>query len=133
MDTEPAPSACDTCPQPGHCCRDFPIHNAMREIPTALEVMVYLACSGYWSAGHRQIQIGYPFIPSRYDTTLNAWRFNCVNLLPDGRCGDYENRPNGPCEIFEPRSDPLCILFEPPDPSLLDPSVELKKVPSEGA
>jgi hypothetical protein len=36
------------------------------------------------------------------------WHFRCIDLLPDGRCGNYENRPHGPCVLYEPGSDSLC-------------------------
>lgn len=30
--------------------------------------------------------------------------------MPDGRCGDYENRP-ALCRSFEPQSEALCVHF----------------------
>jgi Fe-S-cluster containining protein len=40
--------------------------------------------------------------------TYSAYWYRCSNLLPNGRCGDYDNRP-GLCRSFEPASDPLCV------------------------
>lgn len=61
----------------------------------------------------------WPFIPNeKKDTytdaesgrTYSTWSFNCKNLLPNGRCGDYENRPDL-CRRFEPASGPLCVHY----------------------
>src|ERR1700712_2831545 len=46
MDEEPA-NLCDSCPQPGHCCRDFPLWVTRETCPTALDVMVMLAGRTY--------------------------------------------------------------------------------------
>lgn len=36
--------------------------------------------------------------------------FNCPWLLPNGRCGSYENRPEI-CSNFEPASAYLCVHY----------------------
>lgn len=42
-------------------------------------------------------------------STLNkAAGVPCVNLMEDGRCGDYENRPQV-CRGFKP--DELCVII----------------------
>jgi hypothetical protein len=110
-------SVCDTCPKPGNCCQDFPLHSLDPERKlTKLEIMIELASLIYANPDRTRPFIGLPFIPARYDPTAGhgtgSWRFNCVNLLPDGRCGDYDNRPYGPCVLYQPREDALCVLFE---------------------
>jgi hypothetical protein len=123
------PNACDSCPEPGHCCRDFPLWLSRERFPTALDVMVLMASNGYDNPDQTRVFIGMPFVPIRFDETVDSWRFNCVNLQPDGRCGDYANRPFGPCVLFRPGSDPLCVLPPSPPPSLPDHEVGLKKPP----
>lgn len=45
--------------------------------------------------------------------------FNCPELLPNGRCGIYENRPEL-CRKFEEGSEPLCVHYngEAGDPTV---------------
>jgi hypothetical protein len=109
--------ACENCIEPGHCCRDFPLmSDIVNSGKTRLEVMVVLASYSYHSPNRARVFIGFPFIPSYPDEKLGYWRFNCINLLPSGRCGDYENRPYGPCVMFQPLTDYLCIMTCPERP-----------------
>lgn len=62
-----------------------------------------------------------PFIPldTYASTAADAMpgyvgiRWQCKNLTPEGRCGDYENRPNL-CRIYEPGEDRLCAVYIEP-------------------
>lgn len=60
-------------------------------------------------AEHLALRYGLPFRPLR-QTEEARWRWWCTNLLPSGRCGDYENRPEV-CRIFVAGSDPLCVHY----------------------
>lgn len=62
---------------------------------------------------------GTPFVPwmelERFTFEETGRQFatylwSCPVLLPNGRCGDYENRPNV-CRSFEPASDLLCVHY----------------------
>lgn len=103
-------SACDTCPKPGACCNGFPLtsYGAYRN-GTKLEAMIWAASVLYEDPTQTRMFIGAPFLPidQRSDGT---WRWSCVDLLPNGRCGNYDNRPFGPCVMYEPGADPLCAI-----------------------
>lgn len=100
-------SDCDTCPQPGHCCRtmllcggEFP----PPDLRTLLEADLAI----------RNDRIAGPPLPFHplFQRQDGAWVLWCPNLnAKTGRCDDYENRPLA-CSLYEPRSDRLCILHE---------------------
>lgn len=106
-------SACDTCPKPGACCRGLALIHPSAYFATPLQALVAMVA---WDL---------PFLPvdSRYEEWRNAewsateqrraFSFDCINLTPDGRCGDYENRP-GLCRRYEPGQDALCAIWSPP-------------------
>lgn len=107
---------CASCTDPGHCCRDFPLSGIyVEDHPTKLDAMIWAASTTYEiGEDHTRTGLGFPFVPlyvSGDVPEFQSWRWACVNLLPNGRCGDYDNRPYGPCVIFEPGSDdPLCVM-----------------------
>jgi Fe-S-cluster containining protein len=118
-------SECDTCPKPGACCRDFPISNGFLtdDHPTLLHAMVSAAQAVYMPPEYAdhvltlpstpwegRVMIGLPFIPHERDTARGYFFWHCVNLLPNGRCGDYENRPYGPCVMFKPGEGSICAI-----------------------
>lgn len=109
---------CDTCKQPGACCRDIPIYVGRswgnffpRDWPERA------------AAELAQKLPGHPFIPLRLEIfpedqiigtdPYGAGRWSCSNLTPEGRCGDYENRPEL-CRNYEAGSDRLCVMYVPP-------------------
>jgi Fe-S-cluster containining protein len=115
-----AMSLCDTCVQPGHCCRDIPIH-------TSAWGNFYPHQWPEKAAEQLERELpGHPFIPLRLemypldviDPTAEGpygfGRWSCKNLTPDGRCGDYDNRPNL-CKNYEAGSDRLCVMYVPPE------------------
>jgi hypothetical protein len=78
-----------------------------------LEVMVEFAAMHYYGA-EGQVQLGLPFVPTHADEQWDFYRFDCVNLLPNGKCGDYANRPWGPCVIYVPgQTFDLCVEATP--------------------
>jgi hypothetical protein len=78
---------------------------------TALEVLVTLA-----SYDHPKNPMPYlPFYDPRkrkvgtsHLPPQETWILSCMNLGPDGRGMDYENRPHFPCGSYAPGEDPLC-------------------------
>lgn len=122
--SEPEVNACDTCPKPGTCCSGFPLFPTWRENPnlapmTKLEVMVWAAGVLYAMPDKERTSVGLPFLPVKLSTTPGGhpvWIWQCVDLLPNGRCGNYDNRPYGPCVLYKPGQDRLCAIspdFEP--------------------
>lgn len=96
---------CDTCPQPGHCCKS--IHLSGGGLPTgsadkqtALEALVEMA------------KRALPFVASEkreYWPGHLSWWYTCPLLDNEGRCSDYENRPDL-CREYQPLEDGLCVL-----------------------
>lgn len=111
---------CGNCGDPGRCCREIRLFSgndwAFRNAGTRLEAMVALATVGHddpWMGN-----IGLPFIAERKDAD-GYWVMSCVNLTPEGRCGDYEGRPYL-CRLFEPGTQFPCamsVLPPLPDPN----------------
>lgn len=103
---------CDTCPDPGYCCRGFKLN-----IPTRRD---------RWKADAR-VRLrkdNLPFIPIEpigpdHFQHFTHVKCSCPKLGPDGRCMDYANRP-WLCREYQPYTDPNCILFVgPPAPPLV--------------
>ncbi len=109
-----AMSACDTCSNPGHCCKDFVLHNGKTGVAFP---------EGDWEnrANAYIARHSLPFKALRIDNsqfheTLEGHvgvRYMCPLLTPEGRCGDYENRP-ALCREYEPLSDRLCVMYVEP-------------------
>lgn len=100
-------SLCDVCLNPGACCRDFIVSSfggetgkARPQEPMSLE-----------KAEHLVLSMGLPFTPSRQQDG-GIWRFSCLALQHDGRCGIYEDRP-GLCRSYVAGSDGLCAHYWP--------------------
>jgi Fe-S-cluster containining protein len=107
-------SACDTCPKPGSCCKGFTLNNG-RSSP-GFPASDWMARGIAYADRHHL-----PFIPlETYESTVEGSddgyvgiRWQCKNLTPEGRCGDYENRPEL-CRIYEPGQDKLCAVYVEP-------------------
>jgi Fe-S-cluster containining protein len=113
-------SLCDKCFAPGACCKGLSLSTAGAPRTLWLGEREYLI--------EQLRDAGLPFEPSEQ---LGQWTddesgkdyasfsYNCPNLLPSGRCGDYENRPQV-CSSYEPRQDSLCVHFhgEAGDPTI---------------
>lgn len=100
-------SLCDTCIQPGNCCRGF--------------VLVGKGFSpDNWQQEAQDLvnRNGMPFFKA-VRPTLQLYRdsdvigafYNCDRLGADGRCTDYENRPQT-CVRYEAGADALCSMHE---------------------
>lgn len=112
-------SACDSCRDPGHCCRSFHVPRHFKLEDTRKEVLAMMR-AGLDGFGRNCEQV--PFIPltrrhfygvegatEPYSVT---WTFSCPKLGEDGRCSIYETRP-GACRRYEPKSDGLCVERDP--------------------
>ena len=108
----PAMCLCSVCPKPGSCCHDFILEDTDDKFSFA-----YLKTRGREAALDKMREEGLPFLPLRIRSTFKgpgsrlfvSYSYKCSNLLPNGRCGDYENRPQL-CRDFVPDSDWLCIF-----------------------
>lgn len=101
-------SLCDTCSDPGSCCRGFRLHNKGDE-------------HTFWNDAQRDEwlkQFDLPFIAietfafkTDEDKDYYAYKFGCSALTNMGRCGIYETRPDI-CRNYKEASDPMCVYFE---------------------
>lgn len=102
---------CDTCPKPGACCTGFPLlaGDARGDFKTKLDAIVWSTGQSYSDPTRTRVFLGLPFLPIGPSQDMpDVWLWACVDLLPTGRCGNYENRPYGPCVNYEPGQDRLC-------------------------
>jgi hypothetical protein len=111
-------NACETCPKPGTCCTAFPLPASNTGKMTKLEVMVWAASQLYTLPDMYRTSVGLPFVPVKkaFVGDDETWLWSCVDLLPNGRCGNYENRPYGPCVLYKPGEDRMCAIhpeFQP--------------------
>lgn len=94
-------SLCDTCMQPGHCCKKVFLSSGNEPF--------LQAPMSYERAEHAAIARGLPFVPGE-QLPDGRWLWSCYHLQRDGRCGIYENRPQL-CRDFLPGSGPLCVHY----------------------
>ena len=108
-------SICDSCRDPGACCREFMLSRKFRP-GTPIEEVAKLTREG--SDGWERL----PFVPlhevgqdpeKKDEDEYVNWTFNCPKLGKDGRCTIYESRPEV-CRNYEPKSTILCVEFEDP-------------------
>lgn len=104
-------SVCDSCPEPGHCCRYLMLNGG--NFPSR---------GGTIEKAEAELRADRPFGPPLpfhplFKRSDDIWVLWCPNLdLKSGRCLDYANRP-GCCSDYEPGTDRLCILHEPEGPA----------------
>lgn len=110
-------SLCDRCFAPGQCCKRIQFYSGT-EMTLWLDEPLEPQLRAMLHADDRDRPMPFRSI----DGTVRELRdeetgrpygtmtFSCVNLTPDGRCGDYENRP-WLCRTFEPGSDRLCVHY----------------------
>lgn len=106
-------TACDTCPQPGHCCRSIRLNGGAFAID---EDTIDGAIGAIAEVNIRRVgttQKPIPFMPLfKMTGERKGWLWWCPNLsTKTGRCDDYENRPEA-CTDYEPGHDGLCVLYE---------------------
>lgn len=116
-------SPCDSCRDPGACCRAFTVNI---DFPVGMErdeVREHVRKGTDPFGGrrrHEKLPHFEPLRPSRWWAGNGArrpervnWMFDCAALGPDGRCTVYDDRPDV-CRAYEPKSDPMCVEFDGP-------------------
>ena len=117
-------SICDSCRDPGYCCRDFTINVVFPADMPRAEVDKHVAeGTDPWGEDGRMLDAEKtPFfhatrIATRYIFRGQhkphgvTWGFNCDRLGTDGRCMQYEDRPQV-CRHYPPKEDFLCIEYD---------------------
>lgn len=123
-------SLCDHCFAPGQCCRQITFYGGEGETSDPSNERTWWLdepIEPQLRDGMHQEEDANRPIPFEIDTVTKVWTvdniasedtdrpyghiiFKCRNLLPNGRCGDYDNRP-WLCRQFEPASDRLCVHY----------------------
>lgn len=114
-------STCDSCRDPGHCCRSFRVDRHFKPETTRAEVTEHLR-NGTDDFSEGTTYEVLPFDPQIRNGGFYAWpneevphsvmwTFSCPKLGADGRCTIYDTRPEL-CQTFEPKSVALCIEYD---------------------
>lgn len=116
-------SLCDTCTDPGHCCRQITLWGNGIEYMTQAEAEAQMRTNTgsmmadgspgpFVFTGTIEKLVYYDLngaeLPKPEIRAVNTW--SCPHLLPTGRCGAYENRPKL-CKDYEPGSCRSCAMF----------------------
>ena len=116
-------SACDTCRDPGYCCRNFTLSVVFPAGMHRDDVDKHVAeGTDPWGEPGQRDGEATPFMhPIRITGRLAyrgqhkphgvKWGFSCDRLGPDGRCMQYEDRPSI-CRSYKPKTDLLCIEYD---------------------
>jgi len=124
----PLVGLCETCIDPGHCCRAIRIPVLWPADMSREEVRKHVRAGTSPPSGNPDNPVVGEPLPT-FDPIRRAsyhakkqegppeavtWRFSCSALdSASGRCGIYENRPQI-CRNFEAGSNPLCVHYEGP-------------------
>lgn len=114
-------SPCDSCRDPGYCCRNFTISVVFPADMPRAEVQKHVSEGTDPWDGNCDGELT-PFMhPNRIATRYAfrgehkphgvIWAFSCDRLGADGRCTQYEDRPRL-CRTYEPKDDLLCIEYD---------------------
>lgn len=95
-------STCDTCREPGHCCKFL-------HLTLSKEWVEWIGESPLLALTAMAIQ-WLPFVPAAKNASDGDPMWACPILDSNGRCGDYENRPEL-CRHYQAHDDHLCIEF----------------------
>lgn len=106
-------SICDTCIEPGACCKKLVLHVNGRPL-------LYDKENWIEDAKKKMADRGYSFLTPIEKEDHPVFRdnvivkFSCQLLGEDGRCNDYANRP-GFCRSYTPGVEELCVMYKPID------------------
>lgn len=103
-------SLCDTCMDPGRCCRWMSLSGGPPDPRTGKRIGEPMSLE---DAEHMAMRFGLPFMPGEQDET-GRWRYTCTALGDDGRCQVYETRPKL-CRDYAAGSDGLCVHYWAPE------------------
>lgn len=111
---------CEECRDPGACCRAIPISQRFPVDMSREHVAMYTAEGMDAFTGVVNAEPMPMMKPLRIVSRISkrgahkphmvTWLFECENLTPEGRCGNYDNRPKM-CRVFEPGSSTLCVEY----------------------
>lgn len=107
------PSICDTCRDPGHCCRNFMLGSKFRIEDDRAFVQKQLK---KWDLPFKPLRRDYFYSSksSELEPDMCYWYFSCSKLKEKtGRCTIYENRPKV-CRNYKPKADLMCCEFRGP-------------------
>lgn len=108
-----AEANCDTCREPGACCRSFHVGIDVPEDMSGDALKVHLRAGLRPTTGTQAFEV-LPYDPDYVYCTEGKqkgtvqWCYSCPELQPDGRCGIYETRPTI-CRDYIVGSDALCV------------------------
>lgn len=114
------PSVCQTCINPGQCCRAFVPNVLFPAAMSRAEVMRHVQeGSNPYDGRYEPMPMLRPLRPAAHHAKSGAhkpesvkWHFECTNLDPEtGKCMDYENRPKM-CRVYEPETDVMCAHYK---------------------
>ena len=112
-------SLCDTCSDPGVCCKFFRLFGIDEEggemqpafSPKLSAEDVTAILHAEYSLPFRAIaQVG----KDARDPDLVNWAYGCSLLDENGRCSDYVNRPEV-CHSYTLGQDHLCVYYKTKD------------------
>lgn len=103
-------SLCDTCIDPGACCRSMSISGGIPDPRTGKRIQDPMS---FEEAEHFAMRLSLPFVPGEQDDD-GRWRFTCTALGDDGRCQVYETRPHL-CRDYPAGRDGLCVHHWAPE------------------
>lgn len=107
-------SLCDTCSDPGHCCRAMPINHGFRRDWRRADVRQWMVDNNMPFEPLRWAPAGtWPEYQAGLAADQTIWLFSCPKLGADGRCTIYDARPRT-CQIYEPGMDEMCVHYRSP-------------------
>lgn len=105
-------SICDTCKAPGACCKKLQLIENGNQMTFWKEedALKYLEDK---KLPFKILRKTATYHDEESGNDYYTYEYMCPVLLPNGRCGDYENRPDL-CRNYEPKSDKLCVHYGEP-------------------
>lgn len=115
-------SICDSCRDPGACCKGFTINREFPYFMPANEVEKHIHNgTDPWDSTSAKNHPKHPYFYPIHRNWLYCfkgqqkphsarWTFNCTRLI-QGRCTKYDERPEI-CKNYEPKHDLLCIEYD---------------------
>ncbi len=105
-------SLCDICPKPGNCCKKLTLSTGPGEYITFWKDDGFAAAEARmeeWKLPFVPIEINHTFTDDQTGSEYVDYYYSCPKLLPNGRCGIYDDRP-ALCRSYQPGADGLCVF-----------------------
>lgn len=107
-------SLCDKCFDPGRCCKRLMFFAGGEHVTFWLDEPILPQMTMHTDDAGRVNPFKVQEITDRYKDEdgreYGTIVFECTKLLPDGRCGIYEDRP-WLCRVFPEGEDRLCVHY----------------------